>query len=383
MPVDLSMVGLKGIQVGQDTLNSIAAREAQQAQTQLAQGEFDREQAALDLDRMAVGNAKSIMAGEGREFGGADTTEDDMARFMALTGSQLAAAGAPKRGGELMEASLDLVKKKADISKAADDQDKVRLENMVKASDYMYEMLSDSGNESEYQFNLANIPEDVQQILGPDNVATLKNTPWSPELVDYFKTKALSVKDQATLDMTAQGLRRRDEEVANTALFRKATLDIARQRAAAADRAQAAKEKAGGNNLSKAATGDERKTAEAAIGSIIEDGVPLDDPSLFHLVEDVVGEAKQLVNDSPGLTFSEAVNRAALAAKTRGDFEITNTYKDFGVFRTKGEPTEQKYKPKGKLKDSPAPLPEDKTKWVKGRYYIKNGKVGQYGTDFE
>lgn len=382
MPVDLSMIGLKGIASGQDTLNSIAQREALQAQTAIQQGEFDRESQALEMDRLAVSNAQSILAGEGRSIGTMDSTEDDMARFMALTGQQLAKAGAPKRGSELMEASLDLIKKKADIDKVADDQDKVRLENMVKASDYMYEMLSDSGNESEYQFNLANIPEDVQEILGPDNVATLKNTPWSPELVDYFKTKALSVKDQATLDMQAQGHRRQDQNAADTALFRRATLDIAKQRADAADRAQEAAKKAGGNNISKAATGDERKTAEAAIGSIIEGDAPLDDPSLFHLVEDVVGEAKQLVNDSPGLTFSEAVNRAALAAKTRGDFEIINSYKDFGVFRTRGEPVSQKYKPKGKAKDTPAPLPEDRTKWVKGRYYIKNGKVGQYGTDF-
>ncbi len=382
MPVDLSMIGLKGIQVGQDTLNSIAQREAVAAQTAMQQGAFDRENQALELDRLAVQYAKNIMAGEGRSVDSASSTEDDMARFMALTGAQLASAGAPKRGAEMMEASLDLTKKRADIDKVADDASKVRLEGMIKAGDYMYEMLSDSMNESEYQFNLANIPEDVQQILGPDNIATLKNTPWSPELVDYFKTKALSVKDQATLEMSAQGHRRQEQAATDLSTYRETTVKIAKQRADAADRAQAAADKARGNNVSKAATGDERKTAEAAIGSLIEGDAELDDPSLFHLVEDVVGEAKQLVNDSPGLTFSEAVNRAALSAQARGDLQVVTDFRDWGLFRT-GETKTKTYKPKGKSKEAPAPLPDDKSKWVKGRYYTKNGKVGQYGTDFE
>lgn len=387
MPVDLSMVGLRGIEAGQNTLSAIANREALQTQTQIAQGTFDREQQQLELDRQAVENAKTIMAGEGRQFGGASTTEDDMARFMALTGSQLAAAGAPKRGAEMMEASLDLTKKRADINKAADDQDKVRLDNMITAGDYMYEMLSDSGNESEYQFNLANIPDNVKEILGPDNIETLKNTPWSPELVDYFKTKALSVKDQAQLELTAQGHRRQEQQAADLSTYRKATLEIARQRANAADRAQKAAEKAGGSNISKAASGDERLAIRSAIANVLPDmGFAVeakeDSLDLMGAINDLAAEAKQLVNDSPGLSFNEAANRAVLAAQARGDFESGSSYYDWGLFKT-GEVKEQTYKPKGKTKETPVPLPEDKSKWVKGRFYIKNGKVGQYGTDFE
>ena len=376
MPVDLSRVGLEGIETGQRTLNSIAARESQALQDRIKLGEFEREEAELALDRLAVDNAKKIMAGEGRDITSPEATEDDMARFLALAGSNLAAAGAPKRGKEMMEASLDLLKKRADINKTADDHAKVRLDNMVKASDYMYQMLSDSLNESEYQFNLANIPDDIAQILGPENVETLKNTPWSPELIDYFKTKALSVKDQAQLELQARGQRRAEQTAEDARRFREIALNLQKRRVEAAERAEAAARKAGGNAISKAPTGDERKTAEAIIANIIEaDGGKLDDASAFHLVEDVISEAKQLVAESPGLTFGEAVTRAAMAAKGRGDFEVTLQWRGLGpIDFTDKKPVARQYKPQGRSKETPAPLPKGtpdqiKGSLVKGRYY--------------
>lgn len=387
MPVDLSMVGLKGIEAGQNTLNAIANREALAAQTRIAEGTFDREEAELQLERDAVANAKKIMAGEGRTVGGPTSTEEDMARFLALSGEQLAAAGAPKRGGELITQSLDLIKKKGEISKQDDDQAKVRLENMVKGSNYMYEMLSDSMNESEYQFNLANIPPEIVKIIGPENVETLRNTPWSPELIDYFKTKALSVKDQAQLEMQAQGHRRAEEIAADAKTFRALTYNLSKQRVDAAERERVAREKASGGNVSKAPTNDERTVVRGAIAEVLpEMGFAIeakeDSLDLMGAINDLTGEAKQLLADSPGLNFTEAANRVVLAAKARGDFEVLQNYRDFGLFRTEGS-RETRYKAKGKTREAPAPLPSDKSKMVRGRFYEANGKVLQYGTDFE
>ena len=131
MAVDLSRVGLEGIETGQRTLTAIANRESQALKDQIELGEYQQTQADLELDRIAVGNAKRIMAGEGREIGTENTTEDDMARFLALTGGQLASAGAPKRGKEMMEASLDLIKKRGDINKQEHEQVKTQLDNTI------------------------------------------------------------------------------------------------------------------------------------------------------------------------------------------------------------------------------------------------------------
>lgn len=382
MAVDLSRVGLEGIETGQRTLTAIANRESQALKDQIELGEYQQTQADLELDRIAVGNAKRIMAGEGREIGTENTTEDDMARFLALTGGQLASAGAPKRGKEMMEASLDLIKKRGDINKQEHEQAKTQLDNTIKASQHMYEVLSDSMNENEYQYNLANLPPEIVSILGEDNVAAMRELDWSPELVDFFKVKALSVKDQAQLELSARGHKRAEEAAADAKLARQAALDIRRDNLRIAEEREKRLSKAGGSNVSAAPTPNERKTAEAAIGRLIESDAQLDDASLFHLTEDIVGEAKQLLADSPGLTFPEAINRSVMAAKARGDFTPITSYRAFGPFRTKGKVTGKTYTPRGQEQDNPLPLPADKSKLVKGRYYEKNGKVGQYGTDF-
>ena len=382
MAVDLSRVGLEGIETGQRTLTAIANRESQALKDQIELGEYQQTQAALELDRIAVGNAKRIMAGEGREIGTENTTEDDMARFLALTGGQLASAGAPKRGKEMMEASLDLIKKRGDINKQEHEQVKTQLDNTIKASQHMYEVLSDSMNENEYQYNLANLPPEIVSILGEDNVAAMRELDWSPELVDFFKVKALSVKDQAQLELSARGHKRAEEAAADAKLARQAALDIRRDNLRIAEEREKRLSKAGGSNVSAAPTPNERKTAEAAIGRLIESDAQLDDASLFHLTEDIVGEAKQLLADSPALTFPEAINRSVMAAKARGDFTSITSYRAFGPFRTKGKVTGKSYTPRGQEQDNPLPLPADRSKLVKGRYYEKNGKVGQYGTDF-
>ena len=382
MAVDLSRVGLEGIETGQRTLTAIANRESQALKDQIELGEYQQTQADLELDRIAVGNAKRIMAGEGREIGTENTTEDDMARFLALTGGQLASAGAPKRGKEMMEASLDLIKKRGDIAKQEDDHAKVRLENIAKAGEFFCEGLADVGNQSELDFFWANVPPEIQKIVGPEQIQQLSEIPFSPEWIDLAKVKALSTKEQAQLDLSARGHKRAEEAAADAKLARQAALDIRRDNLRIAEEREKRLSKAGGSNVSAAPTPNERKTAEAAIGRLIESDAQLDDASLFHLTEDIVGEAKQLLADSPGLTFPEAINRSVMAAKARGDFTSITSYRAFGPFRTKGKVTGKSYTPRRQEQDNPLPLPADKSKLVKGRYYEKNGKVGQYGTDF-
>jgi len=101
-------------------------------------------------------------------------------------------------------------------------------------------------------------------------------------------------------------------------------------------------------------------------------------------INDVVGRARTLVEGNKGLTYSDAVNRAVLDMKASGDFQtIQERNAIFGVGYGDWKTKETKYKVRGRTADNPIPLPGDKSKWVRGRFYEKNGKVLQYGTDFE
>lgn len=393
MAVDLSRMGLEGIETGQRTLNSIATRRSQEVQDSIAMAEEARKNDELALDQLATQQASKIMLGEGVDITSPDASEDDMAKFMALTGSRLMSAGAPKRGKEMVEGALDLVKKRADINKAHDDAQQTRLENMEKAGKFMYEMLADSENESEYKFNLANLPEEIVNILGPENVEQLRQSPWSPEMQAFLKDKALSTYQQATLAMQAQNFRRLDQRAADAAFASREAIAIAWARHKESVRANAVKEKAGGSKIATAPTTDERRAAKAAILQNVEgleftSDMKEDDPQLQAAIDDIVGSAKQLLNQNQGLSFADAVNRAVLEADAAGDFTTIRNFRDFGLFQTEGKKTTT-YKRKGATKQTAMDLPSGTADVVRGqlktgRYYkTKAGVLMWNGSEFE
>ena len=376
MPVDLSMIGLKGIAAGQDTLNSIAQREALQSQTAIQQGVFDREQADLELQRSAVDKIKNLMRGEHVDMDSGNVSETDMSKFMMRTGAELAAAGAPDRGSKLMEAGLDLRKKQGEIDKQAFDQDKVKLDNIITAANYVANGVADVRNDSELQFFWDTLDPAVAENIGAEKLEVLKSVPYSPDWIAAMKDQSMTAKEQAQLDMLQQGQARSDRSEENTRIFREATLNIAKQRADAADRAQKAAEKAGGNNISKAANSEERAAVRSALAGAYPDlGFAIeskeDSLDLIAATNDIVGEAKQILADTQGITFNEAIQRAMLRAKAAG--ELGHITVDKNLF--KANETTRTYKARGRSPDNALSMPIGDTteqvqpKLIKGRYY--------------
>lgn len=393
MAVDLSRVGLEGIETGQRTLNSIAARKSQEVADSIAMAEEGRKRDELALDQMATQQAGKIMLGEGVDITSPEASEEDMARFMAITGSKLMSAGAPKRGKEMVEGALDLIKKRADINKSHDDAQQTRLENIEKAGKFMYEMLADSENESEYKFNLANLPEEVINILGPENVEQLRQAPWSPEMQAFLKDKALSTYQQATLALQAQNAKRLDQLAADAAFASREANAVAWARHRESVRANAVREKAGGDKIAVAPTTDELKAAKAAILQNVEglefsSDMKEDPVQLQAAMADIVGSAKQMLKQNQGLSFADAVNRAVLEADAAGDFVTIRNYRDFGLFQTEGTKSTT-YKRQGRSKENAIPLPTGTPDEVRGqlktgRYYkTKAGVLKWNGSEFE
>lgn len=189
MPVDLSRVGLEGIETAQRTLNSIANRDIAVAAEQREAEDFEYKEAQKQIELQAFENAKTLLGGG--SVGSSDSAADteDMGSFLEKWGQLAAESGAPERCRELIKEGIDYRKKQADIEKGRDDQTQTRLENISKVADYVATNIGANGNEFQHFIaDLESKPELVA-IFGSDNLELLKRQKWSPALANFIGTR--------------------------------------------------------------------------------------------------------------------------------------------------------------------------------------------------
>lgn len=392
MAVDLSQVGLTGIRHGQQTLDQIAARRASESAVAINEAKEAREAEEVELNKLAANNARRIMAGEGRAQDVQAYTEEDSARFLNLVGNQLIAAGATKRGSEMIAAGIDIEKKRSEITEQEGKIVDGKLARIEKAGKYMYEAFSDAQNENEYYHALRNLPPEIVEILGEDNVETLRNTPWTPELQAYFRDQALSTYQQATLDMQRQNAERADRRVAQSQRVAEGAQAIALMRHKESERHNRVMEKISGSRGKTATvpTNNEILAAKDVILSTVPnisgDAVGLDAAAI-----DIVDQAKRLVEMNRGTTMSEALAQATMQAMAAGDFGLIQDVNRFTGSRTT---TDRYYEGPGKRRGATKanamvlPTGDDaeqvREKLIPGRYYrTKAGVLKWNGTEFE
>lgn len=381
MPVDMSRFGLEGIETAQRTLNSEAARESQRIQDFIKMGEFENTEQDRAIDEQALNNAMEIAKGNGLTLEGPEASAEDFGQFFDTLGTQYLKAGAAKRGTEMITAGMEYRKKAADVDKADDDANKVRLDNMITAGDWVARNIGE--NESEFKLFLSQLDDPgnpVAAILGPENVQALNNAEWSPDLANFFRSKALSIKDQATLELTAQGHRRQEQANEDTEAYRSALLELNRANLEERRRENARKEKVEGTDVGKAATNAEIGSAKSIIinnvkalnGTAPEEGTPAE-TALNNMAEDIVGRAKIILSENKGVTFDEAVNQAVGESEAAGDFSILEDRTE--RFLLPDKVTQRPaYQKKGRTAENPIQLPTGepavvRKKLVKGRYY--------------
>src|SRR5690554_1181928 len=183
---------LPGLETADRLRTGRALRESKAQEDMIALAQFNKEERQEQLEAQAAQRLLETMQGERSTQVGAPSTTDFGEYFQNL-GTELINAGVPKRGQELLIESVDYRKKQADIENTEETIQKTRLDNMIKAGDYMYNALGTAGNESEYRHIWDSLPEDIVQILGPENVEALKDSPWSPELQGYLRDRAMSI----------------------------------------------------------------------------------------------------------------------------------------------------------------------------------------------
>lgn len=409
MAVDLSRGILPGLQVADDLRNSRALRESKAQEDMIALAEFEKAQAAEQLDRdlaaQALSEVGSIARGEGRQTTGTLVDEEiDPADFMSRLGQLYMQAGATKKGKEFLEAGISYIDKVSQVSKRQQDEQQTRLENISKAAGYMYNALGTAENDSEFRQIFNELPSDIAQILGAENVEALGKMEWSPDLQNYLRARSLSTKQQADIALAERRVENAETATENARRIGEANTLINRQRLEEQRLERLRKEKADGPKAANAPTNaqltavrDKLRISVRALENVSwnDKGYPTDAEvanSFDAMAQDIASEAQRIVSENRGvMTFAEAVDQAILEAEANGDFEIIEAVtRPWFLPDSDQKPGKYRRKPRaGRSLDNPLPLPtgseeEIAGKLKAGRYYsTPMGTLRWNGSSFD
>lgn len=261
--------------------------------------------------------------------------------------------------------------------------------------DYVYEGLGDVKSQEDQDRFFQSLPEPIIAVLGPQNVEQMRQLPYSPEVVEHYRERALSTKDMYELNMKAEDAQLKADREAALAFDRAARTRIAEQRRRDQRFAAENKGKASGNNAVTVAQPNEIAQARTQViatvfkGKMPKKGSP-DEVIISSAAGSIASEAKQMAKDNPGLTYDEALTR--VVTLHRGDFikptvEVPMQY-EIGGFKIPGTKNTEKrqgpleFKPAGSSKDKPivfsSKADAEKARMVEGRWYKINGQLVQY-----
>lgn len=398
MAVDLSMVGLRGLEQARQTLNDQAARGLVEQQTReqkiendLAEKENEIQQQALDyLNGIATGRVKpsdSDMLG--------DPDFDSQATPLERIGRRMIDMGAVNRGAEYLKAGIDIRKKEDEMLTAKETREKTRLDNIISTASIVSKTIGVARNESEWRYGLAQLKKmpDVVKILGEDQFAALEGMEFDPDVVKYFNDQAMTAKERADLDLRAMGEARQQRSAVELAEYRSSLLDINNANLEERRRENDLKHKEGGAKADTGPTEAQVKSAKAAVANVIFQGkVPPKESQEYVAFEagaqSIAARAQAMVRENKGLTWNEAVQRATTESQAAGDWstlKVLMDHKFLGVrYRRTTEERGRQFKDRGSNPLDAIPMPASKNQLKTGAYYITSRGIAKWnGSAFE
>ena len=398
MAVDLSMVGLRGLEQARQTLNDQAARGLVEQQTReqkiendLAEKENEIQQQALDyLNGIATGRVKpsdSDMLG--------DPDFDSQATPLERIGRRMIDMGAVNKGAEYLKAGIDIRKKEDEMLTAKETREKTRLDNIISTASIVSKTIGVARNESEWRYGLAQLKKmpDVIKILGEDQFAALEGMEYDADVVKYFNDQAMTAKERADLDLRAMGEQRQQRAAIELAEYRNSLLDINNANLDERRRENDLKRKEGGAKADTGPTEAQVKSAKAAVANVIFQGkVPPKESQEYVAFEagaqSIAARAQAMVRENKGLTWNEAVQRATTESQAAGDWstlKVLMDHKFLGMrYRQTTEERGRQFKDRGSNPLDAIPMPASKNQLKTGAYYITSRGIAKWnGSAFE
>lgn len=398
MPVDLSMIGLDGIKAGQDTLTAIETRKSMAALTQAQQLENETTQNEMALDEQAAQLMNQISSGnykgESTLFDGVDT-ESSSATMLDIVGNIYMKGGAPKKGMEFLKGSTEIRKKEQEMRSAEFTDQKNKLENILKVSDFVSRTIGTARNQSEWEYGKQQLKK--AGVLPPEVVEQLDQMQeFDPDVAAFFNEQALTAYQRASLDMTSANQQATQDLSQQRLQDQQQRTTIAKERLRLAEIAQNRADKGG----KSAVAPDEKaiKSVSAVVTNEIFKGTAPkgEDKAAFDAgVQSIAARALAMVKEDKALDWETAVNRAVVESQSEGDWEMYAGKKgplDFLGIEMGSEPAKTKFSSLGRNPDTAIPLPSvsdddptvDKAKLKKGKFYITTKGAAKWnGTAWE
>lgn len=360
-------------------MNNLAMQESQR--------KADQEQQDSELQQMAADRLSKIAKGQSvTNSGVTDDVQSSYAGAFRQTGAYMAEMGAPDQAMKFFKSANEIDKAETDNAKARLDQQKNKAEILLKQSDIMARDLGNATNEDEWNQGLDAMEK--SGIFPQEVIQQYKQMPFHPQAAAMIRQRALSVKDQATLDYQQQQEQRIQANADRTASIQMQRLAWDKQKAREEQRQKEIDAKSG--KAAMAPNKDELRSAESAVVNLIFNGKPPkqlgddgeDSPSYRAYqagIQQIAASAKQMVRENKGLSWEAAISRATLQSKTEGDWDVQTQTHLIG-----DDDTTATFNGLGKEPEDALPMPmaDDKpntSALKKGRWYLSpTGKKGRW-----
>lgn len=244
-----------------------------------------------------------------------------MAQVFAQAGNPEAAAAMMLRASQMRAQDAHMESAQASMAAARAQEITAKTKRMMDMSERYAGLLS--GVSSQQDLDRANMI--FMSEFGEETPAAFRE--YSPDLVRLMQESSLATKDRLKLridrqelalrgddlarkqKLTAKDIQLRDAQIAATK-----ALEKARQQRAARD----------GKVAGKDVPSPKDSERRAAINLMMDDGVAtgMDPETLGIAAYDLAAEARGMVRQNQGLDFGEALQRAFVAAKTRGAYTL-------------------------------------------------------------
>lgn len=388
MPVDLSNIGLQGLESHQQRMESasrVRESESRVASQQIEREAFERKQALAD-EASARLNALSQRKGTG-SFDASSVADqmESLADPLETVADVYLRGGAPETGMDFLKNASEIRKRESDIENDEVLGQQRKLENIIKGADVVSRYLGQAKNQSEWDYGVDQLRK--QGVMEPDLIDQIGKMPYDPDVAAYFNEQAISSADKARLDMTSQTEARISKKDRIDALQADQRIRMQAARDAEAARHNKAIEKASGGKTSATVppNSDAMRSVKAALRNTVytklgdvKEGK--EGPDFGAAAEFVASTAQTLVRDNKAMDWNTAVQRAILQGQQSNAFgtEAGETH-----WFKKDEPDTAKFDGQGLTVETAIPPPVDKNGKVtglkRGRWYVlTDGRRGQF-----
>lgn len=379
MAVDLSMVGIRGQQAGQELLESRARIKESEVNNQVKNFELEQAEKLEALSQQAASALRDVTSGKrtGPDAVALAESTQRTSDPLRMAASIFAGGGAIEQASKLLDTASQIDKREADIENDEVLARQRKLVNIEKGAGLVGRWLGGAKNQDEWAYGLRKVRE--AGLIEEQFLEQFEGMEYTPEVADYLRSQAIDVEAQARLDIQASTTARLDRVAENSAVFQAQSLEL--QRAALAERERHNKvvEKASGGKSAAAVppNSDAMKSANRALMAGPFKGVDAtaNKQAVDAATDYIASQALAITKQNKALTWDQAVQRAMVAAEASGALSMVPGKSGFMGFGSK--PAEAEFDPSmGKTAARPLSLfakdgatPMKKEQLLKGRYY--------------